>query len=156
MNNAARVEVERIGEQIRRAYEGPSWHGPAVKEVLAGITAKQAHQRHGNAHSIIELVLHILAWKSIVRSRVLGEPAGEIPANVDWPKPQGEGQVAWDAALARLERSQAELLDVLSGIEDARLAEPLAGTPWKFGDLAAGVVDHDVYHAGQIALLKKL
>lgn len=151
-----RNDVERISTQVHRAYEGPAWHGPAVKEVLEGITAKQALRRHGGAHSVIELVLHMAAWKSIVRARVLGEPAGEIPADIDWPKPAGDGQAAWEAALARLEKSQAELLIALSGIDDARLAEQLANTPWKLGDLAEGVVQHDLYHAGQIALLKKL
>lgn len=127
-----------------------------MREVLAGVTAEQAHRRHGDAHTILELVLHIAAWKAIVRARLLGEPAGEIPVEVDWPRPQGEGQAAWEAALQRLEKSQSELLDALNSMDDERLAVQLAKTQWKLGDLADGVIDHDLYHAGQIALLKKL
>ena len=158
MASDQRAEIERIATQLRRAYEGPSWHGPAVKEALAGISAEQAQQRHGVAHTIIELVLHIAAWKTIVRSRVLGEPAQEIAPEINWPTPQAGAteQRAWDAALARLENSQQDLLEVVNGLDDTRLNELLANTPWTIYDLLHGVVQHDLYHSGQVALLKKL
>ena len=59
-------EIERILDQLKRAYEGDAWHGPSVKEVLAGVTAEQAHARPpGNAHTIYELVPHIAVWEDV-------------------------------------------------------------------------------------------
>ena len=156
MSVAPRAEMERIAQQIRRAYEGPSWHGPSVKEVLVGISDEQAHARHGIAHSVMEIVLHIAAWKSIVRSRVMGAPAQEITPQIDWPAPESDPHEGWGAALARLEKCQAELLDAALTINDDGLREKVGGTPWSIYDLLHGVTQHDLYHAGQIALLKKL
>ena len=156
MSSASRIEIERIATQIRRAYEGPSWHGPAVKEVLVEITAGQAQARHGETHTIIEIVLHIGTWKSIVRSRVMGEPAQKITPEIDWLKPMADEDTAWVSALERLEKCQSELLEALMALDDDRLPEKLGGTPWTIYDLLHGVTQHDLYHAGQIALLKKL
>ena len=72
-------ELDRITDQLRRAFYGESWHGPAVQEVLAGVTSQQAASKViSGAHTIWELVLHIAAWKSIVQARLRGEPAREI------------------------------------------------------------------------------
>ena len=67
------TEIERILDQLRRAYEGEAWHGPSVREVLAGVTAEQARERPlANAHSIWELVHHIAVWESVGRRRLEG------------------------------------------------------------------------------------
>jgi len=155
MSSASHTEIERIATQIRRAYEGPSWHGPAVKEIVVGFSADQAQERHGEAHTIVEIVLHIGAWKSIVRRRVLGEPAQEITTEIDWPPPMADQETSWVSALNRLEKCQSELLEAVSALDDTRLPEKLGGTPWTIYDLLHGVAQHDLYHAGQIALLKK-
>ena len=155
--SSARMEVDRIYTMLRRAYEGPAWHGPAVSEVLAGVSAEQAQRRQGEAHTIIEIVRHITAWKYIVIRRVLGEPAREIPADQDWPSGYAAAsKPPWEAALADLARAQDEIQELLGSVSDERLNDPLANTPWTIYDLLHGVVQHDLYHAGQIALLKKL
>ena len=156
MSTDSRVEVEKMLTLLRRAYAGPSWHGPSVKEALAGITWEQAERRRENIHSILELVIHIAAWKHIVRQRLLGAPVQEITPEMDWPAPQGTGQVAWDAALARLEQSQKDLLETLAGLSDEHLKETLKKVPLTIQDLLHGLAQHDLYHTGQIALLKKL
>ena len=72
-------EIERILDQLKRAYEGSAWHGPAVKEVLAGLTAEQTHTRLiQNGHTIYELVRHIAVWEDVGRRRLQGDPA-EVP-----------------------------------------------------------------------------
>lgn len=79
------TEVERIVDQLNRAFEGEAWHGPAVVEILEGITAPQAAARplHG-AHSIWEITLHIAAWERAVLRRLHGERA-ELLTEEDWP-----------------------------------------------------------------------
>jgi uncharacterized damage-inducible protein DinB len=81
------TEIERILDQLRRAYEGEAWHGPSVREAIAGVTAAQAHARPlANGHSIWELVHHIAVWEDVGRRRLGGDRAAiEISGPEDWP-----------------------------------------------------------------------
>ena len=163
MPNADRhVELARIEDQLRRALEGGAWHGPAVLELLDGVTAEQARAHPiAGAHSIWELVLHLAAWKNEVRHRLSGEPAGE-PEDGDWPTVQNVGAKGWKEAREKLELAHRLLVSAVKDfpeqnlyvpINDARELVPGAGT--SYYELLHGIVQHDVYHAGQIAVLKK-
>jgi len=150
------TEVERIGEQLRRAYEGEAWHGPALQEILAGVTTAQAASRPlPQAHTIWELVLHIAAWESVVRRRLGGEAIGDLPPEQDWPPVGDTSEAAWKKALDELERGHQALRAAVAGLSDARLAEKVLEQDYSVYAMLHGVVQHDLYHAGQIALLKK-
>ena len=149
-------ELDRITDQLRRAFYGEAWHGPAVQEVLAGVTAQQAASKVlSGAHTIWELVLHIAAWKSIVQARLRGEPAREIRPEEDWPPVGDTGETAWKRALEHLEKSHKSLVETASKLDDEKLDQPAAPGASSAYILLHGVVQHDLYHAGQIALLKK-
>jgi uncharacterized damage-inducible protein DinB len=148
-------EVKAIADQLKRAYEGQAWHGPSIKEILADVTAEQA-ARHpaAGAHSIWEIVLHIAAWEGAVRSRLEGDYVLE-PAEGDWPAVSDTGEESWRDTLAKLESNHMKLREAITRLDGARLFEPLAeGKPSAYFTLH-GVIQHDLYHAGQIALLKK-
>jgi uncharacterized damage-inducible protein DinB len=148
-------EVKRIASQLRRAYEGRAWHGPSLKEILGGVTAEQAASRPlTQAHSIWEIALHIMAWESAVLKRIEGEYVEE-PDEGDWPAVEDASESAWQAALATLEDKHMKLRAAVARLEDGRLNEPLAeGKPSAYFTLH-GVIQHTLYHAGQIALLKR-
>ena len=149
-------EVERITDQLQRAFEGHAWHGPSVREVLSGITAEQAAKRIiPAAHTIWEITLHIAAWKSIVRRRIAGEPSHEIPPEEDWPAVGAATETAWNRTLQELELEHKSLRNSLEGLTDERLSEIPKGAAPSLYVFLHGVVQHDIYHAGQIALLKK-
>jgi len=149
-------ELDRITDQLRRAFYGEAWHGPAVQEVLTGVTSQQAASKVlSNAHTIWELVLHIAAWKSIVQARLRGEPAREIRPEEDWPPVGDTGETAWKRALEHLEKSHKSLVETASKLDDEKLDQPAAPGASSAYILLHGVVQHDLYHAGQIALLKK-
>src|SRR5881396_2117233 len=95
-------EVERILDQLKRAYEGNAWHGPSVKEVLNGVTAAQAHARPlQKAHSIYELVRHIAVWEDVGRRRLQGDPAEVVVSSPeDWPPGDDTSEAAWEQAKA--------------------------------------------------------
>lgn len=148
-------EVERISDQLRRAFEGEAWHGPAVREVLVGVTAEQAARRLGQAHTIWEITLHIAAWEGIVRRRLGGEVGRDIPREVDWPAVRETNEAAWRHALEELERGHRQLREAVARLSDERLGEKMPGKEHTIYIEVHGVVQHDLYHAGQIAVLKK-
>jgi uncharacterized damage-inducible protein DinB len=148
-------EVKRIASQLRRAYEGQAWHGPSLREILDGVTAEQAARKPLNqAHSIWEITLHISAWEGAALKRIEGEYVEE-PDEGDWPAVEDASDAAWREALATLESKHMKLRDAVARLEDERLNEPLAeGKPSSYFTLH-GVIQHTLYHAGQIALLKR-
>lgn len=149
-------EVERIADQLKRAYEGKAWHGPAVREVLAGVTVEQAARRPlANAHNIWELVVHIGVWEAFARRRLEGEVITDVPPEQDWPPVTATEAAAWKQTLAQLEVGHLKLRKALAALPEARLSETVQGMGYSVYFMLHGVVQHDLYHAGQIALLKK-
>jgi uncharacterized damage-inducible protein DinB len=149
-------ELERIADELKRAYEGEAWHGPSVREVLKGVTAEMAMKRPiANAHTIWELTHHIAAWAEIVRRRVSGETF-TVTTEMDWPPVADSSEAAWNESLSRLDRTQRELVDLVSGLAESRLDESATEGGPTIYVILHGVAQHHVYHAGQIALLKKL
>jgi uncharacterized damage-inducible protein DinB len=150
------TEKERILEQLRRALTGPAWHGPALKEILADVSADRAAARPiQGAHCIGELVLHIAAWDAVVRRRLEGERIEDLPAGEDWRafEPGADG---WRRALETLEEERLSLDAAVTEFPESRLDENVPACRYSFGFMLHGVVQHDLYHAGQIALLKRM
>jgi uncharacterized damage-inducible protein DinB len=147
---------ERIAEQHRRAYQGEAWHGPAVFELLGGVSASKAAERPiAKAHTIWEIVLHLTSWEQIVRSRLVGTPleASDAP---DWPAvPATPSKKSWDAARAALHEASEGTNVVLARMTEKKLLSTRPRTTGTYEDLAHGQVQHALYHAGQIALIKK-
>jgi uncharacterized damage-inducible protein DinB len=149
-------EIRRIKSQLRRAYEGPAWHGPSLKELLSDVTAEKAARRPlGLAHSIWELVNHIGAWERIVRLRITSPPAVEPSDEENFPPVNDTSEAAWAETLVRLEEGNRALRDTIAELDEARLADMVPGTEYNVYFMLHGVIQHDLYHAGQIALLKK-
>ena len=89
------TELERIADQLKRAYEGEAWHGPSVLEALKDVTPETAGKRSiPNAHSIWELVHHIGAWADIPRRRILGE-SFKITDELNFPPVTDTTESAW-------------------------------------------------------------
>jgi len=151
------TEIDRTLDQLKRAFEGHAWHGPSLKELLNGVTAQQAHARPlANAHSIWELVQHIAVWEDVGRRRLEGDPA-EVPISSpeDWPPAEDVSDAAWEQAKAAVERGHQALVDAISRVPEARLDEPILEGKSTVYVTLHGVIQHDLYHAGQIAILKK-
>ena len=149
-------EIARILDQLRRSFERESWHGSAVLELLDGVTAEQAAYRPApDVHSIEELVLHMATWKRVVASRIRGR-VFDPTTEQDWPPTGPADATRFAAAVAGLEEAHRELVKAASAIEDSALGEPGTSKSSSRYILLHGVVQHDLYHAGQIAVLRKL
>jgi uncharacterized damage-inducible protein DinB len=150
------TETHRINSQLKRAQEGQAWHGPSLRELLEGVTAEQAAARAiPNAHSIWELIHHVIAWEQIALRRLKGEEIPEIPDEMNFPPVNVAGEEAWQSTLKSLADSNQALRDGIKQIDDARLDELIPEGAYSYYVLLHGVIQHNLYHAGQIALLKK-
>ncbi len=149
------TEIERIYDQLNRAYKGGAWHGPSLSELLSDITFEKASRKPlPNSHSIWEIVLHISAWKKESRRRIEGEFT-DIPQAQDWPAAEELTTASWAETLKTLEVRQEKLLEAISKLKDEDLEKNAAGQSYSIYFMLHGIVQHDLYHAGQIAILKK-
>ncbi len=150
-------EIERIKDQLRRAFEGDAWHGPSLWEILAGISARQAAAKPlPGIHSIWEIVLHITAWHEVVGRRLAGEVIVELTPDQNWPAIRNTAEAAWQQTLHDLGRSRQLLMQAISGLSEDRLSEAVGGKGYTIYVMLHGVIQHDLYHTGQIAILKKV
>ncbi len=149
------TEVKRISDQLKRAFEKDAWHGPAVMGVLNGVTAEQAAARPiPNARSIWEITLHISGWMGALKSRVEGKWMDE-PAEGDWPAVDDTSPTAWEKAVKLLKTRHAGLQKAISKLTDKKLDKPIAKGKSTIYASLHGIIQHDLYHAGQMAVLKK-
>jgi len=150
------TEIERIADQLKRSHEGVAWHGPSLRELLQGVTAEQAARKTGEAHSIWELVLHIAAWELAGARMVRGEVVEDLTPDQDWPAVGEPSDLRWSETIDKLESAHSELAEAIRQCAPERLSETAPGKKYSIYVLLHGVVQHNLYHAGQIAILRKL
>jgi hypothetical protein len=152
-------EIRTLLRLLDEAYERKAWHGPNLRGSLRGLTARQAAWRPGRGrHNIWEIALHCAYWKYAVRRRLTGEKRGSFAvAGSNWfARPAGHTEKAWRGELKLLEQTHRALRRAVAAFEPARLhRRPTGSRSTPFGQIL-GVAFHDVYHAGQIQLLKRL
>ena len=149
-------ELQRIRDQITRSLDGAAWHGPALLQVLSGVDVQAAAARPiPSAHTIWEILLHVPASAELVLSRLRGE-ARTLSPEEDWPAPPSTGNLdVWEADIRRLAEVHRELIEELCAVDESRLDAPIGpGFSIVYVTLH-GLVQHNVHHAGQIAVIKK-
>jgi uncharacterized damage-inducible protein DinB len=139
---------------------GGAWHGPAIQEALAGISAQQAVARPiGQAHTIWEIVLHMTAWANEVARR-LSNGVHQLSGEEDWPPVPGADQASWDRSKAGLAEAHRRLRQAVREFPPVRVFEPVGSGEGvvrseSFYVMLHGLAQHDAYHTGQISLLKR-
>ena len=148
-------EAEFIADQLQRAFYGTAWHGPAVMELLKDVDAATAAAKPlRNVHSIWELVLHVAAWDGAMLRRLGGEKT-QLKADKNFPRVPTPTEAAWRDTIASTKRTHDTLVKTVAQLSDARLLDRVPGKRYNFHHMLHGVVQHELYHAGQIAVLKK-
>ena len=153
---------EFLADQVLLAYRGPAWHGAALAENLAGLTAKEAAARPvAGAHSVWEIVLHLAAWTAEVRRRLEGGMP-DLPDEGDWPEVADTSERAWVRAVEYLGREHDTLAAAIRKFPDARWTERVGlerdaplGTGVTNAEMVSGLLQHDGYHGGQVGLLRR-
>jgi hypothetical protein len=151
-------ECIRIADQVRRAFAGDAWHGPPLSEILKGVDFEQAFAKPlPPAHSIWELVLHIDVYLDVALAAVRGISMPQLYGTEgDWPAVTDRTAEAWGQAVDRLLSDGERLAAAIEQFGDARLPEIAPGREYDFYILFHGLVQHSLYHGGQIAMLKRL
>jgi uncharacterized damage-inducible protein DinB len=151
----ARIEISRIIDQLERGYRGDAWHGTPLRVILAEVNASTAARRVvPGVHTIWELTAHVTTWLTVARRRASGEDF-EPSGDEDWPPVTEHSPGAWVATLVDLDRVFERLLDTMRSLTDADLEKRVPGQSYTNYVLLHGVLQHTLYHAGQIALLAR-
>ena len=152
-------EIEILLRLIDQAYDHKAWHGPNLRGSARGLDHRVACWRpKPGRHNIWEIVVHAAYWKYAVRRRLLGQKRGSFPLKgSNWfVRPGDPSPRAWEADLQLLSEMHQELRAAVAGLDGADLARKRPGSKFSILDLITGIAAHDVYHAGQIQILKRL
>ena len=152
----SRSKTKLLIASLKSIYDGPAWHGPAIKEVLAKIEVAAMLKSTEKSHNIVELVNHMTAWRNYAIKKLEGEDSYEVSDAENFSSISSKDPDIWQKAISDLEFSQNRLLDLLSEVEDEKLKEIVAGREYSYYFLIEGLINHDVYHLGQIVLLNQL
>lgn len=148
-------EAGRIADQLRRAFDGSAWHGPALLELLEDVDAVAATAKPlKGVHSIWELVLHVAAWDAAARRRLAGEKTQPTGSD-NFPLVRRTTAANWQRAVREVAQTHRELVKTVEALPDSRLWERVPGKRYDFYHMLHGVAQHELYHAGQIAILRK-
>jgi uncharacterized damage-inducible protein DinB len=152
-------EIALLLQLIDESYEKNAWHGPNLKGSIRGLTAKQAAWRPSRGrHSIWEIVLHCAYWKYIVRRRIRGEKRGSFQhKGSNWfVRQTGLTEKAWREDVRLLDVCHHTMREALASLKRSELQRVPSGSKVSNAKIISGIASHDLYHAGQIQLLKRL
>jgi uncharacterized damage-inducible protein DinB len=156
-------DVDRLIAELNRQHDGDPWHGPSRSTILADVSAEEAAWQPGaGAHSIWENVLHMRSWTREVERRALGAyPA--MPKDGDWPAVLDTSEKAWTEAQASLDAAHQQLVAVVRRLGGKKISEKVGatrehpnGTGITNRAMLYSLASHDIYHSGQVSLLKRL
>lgn len=151
--------TEVLLDLLDEAYDRRSWHGTNLRGSLRGLTREVAAWRpHPERHNIWELVVHAAYWKYAVRRRLTGEKRGSFPLEGSnwWVRPVANTDAEWRNDLALLAGEHRALKGAVQARAAATLARRAPGSAFTYGALIRGAAAHDLYHAGQVQMLKRL
>jgi hypothetical protein len=159
MSSRSRYRLKELLVLIDESYVSMAWHGPNLRGSIRGLTPREASKRPApGRHNIWEIVVHCAYWKYIVRRRILGGVKGSFPLKgSNWFRRPIEGsQSGWKQDLALLDQCHRSMVAAIRTLNDASLRRWPAASKVSNDAILRGIASHDVYHAGQIQLIKRL
>lgn len=159
MGRAADPRIQLLLEVLDQAFDHRGWHGTTLRGALRGMSPKEALWRPGpGRHNSWELTVHTAYWKYAVRRRLAGDAAGSFPRKPsNWPLvPDAPDAAAWKQDIRLLEAEHQLLRETIRTLPPARLKARSPQGVWTNAEEIHGVAAHDLYHTGQIQLIKKL
>jgi hypothetical protein len=159
MNDTPAPEIALLLRLLDQAFDKKSWHGPNLRGSIRGLTAEQAGWRpRPGRHSIADVVAHTAYWKYAVRRKLRGDQRGSFGLKgSNWfrlPDPLTEAD--WRQLVELLTAEHWTLRAAVAAVDPVRLDRPIPPGRTRAVDLIQGIAAHDLYHAGQVQVLKRL
>jgi uncharacterized damage-inducible protein DinB len=151
--------IDQLLAIIDQGYNRRSWHGTNLRGSIRGVSAEEAAWRPTRGrHNIWEIVVHAAYWKYAVRRRITGESRGSFPPKgSNWfERPDNQSGKAWRDDAALLDQMHKAMRSSIDDLDDRALDRTTRGSTVSTFQLISGIAAHDLYHAGQIQLLKRL
>ena len=151
-------EVLLIAGQIKDAYEGEPWFGRSIKEILNELDVDIVFEKPNDQHSIVQLLWHMINWKEFVISRLANdnEKGVQYFEHNDWRALDHSDKTLWPKGLQQFAKLHNELVEMIEQQNDVLLSEQVSGRNYDFRKLLYGIIQHEIYHLGQIAYIKKM
>ena len=145
-------EIDHIARLLEGTFEANAWHGPSVKEAIHGVTEREALYRLPGTHNIIELIAHMTAWRHYVIKKLQGDATYRVSDEANFPSENN-----WSKVAAELEESQRQLLHALQQFPAGNIYSQVPGKtqPLTYYALLHSIIHHDLYHTGQVVLIRK-
>ncbi len=150
--------INHITSRLHAVAEGSPWFGLSVKEALDGIDHEQAVQRINAQHNIAEILNHINQWKKFSLEKTAGDTQFDIVLNSDqdWKKTDRLTAREWQSLRDLYFEINADLIDAIQHVKKDWLDQTVPDRKYNFADLFHGIIDHDIYHLGQIIIIYKM
>lgn len=154
---------EKLSKELEQVLSGDAWYGPPVYEILEKVSFETVYEKPGGSvHNIAGIILHMLSWTEEVMDRMNGM-AADVPSSGDWPDPGAPDEQKWQQYVNDLKLVNVNLIGAIQNFPEAQWDEPILdernrelGTGVSYEQLVRGLIQHHVYHSGQIALLTRI
>ncbi len=152
-------KVISLKKKMDKVYQGNPWYGDSLRTILKKIDSATAFTRADKkAHTIAELVAHIIGWREFVLARLRGDKNFRMVQKIsfDWRRIDKNEDTVWKNLKIALEKNHKQILKILGQSDDELLNLPVYGKKYNIEFMIEGQIQHDLYHLGQISLLSRL
>ena len=149
-------ELAGILDDLERGFNGDAWHGPSLQSARGCDRRACIYPAHPGRPQYLGDGRHLSAWDEVVGKRISEQRPIDSPERGDFPPVTDTTATAWSDALSELHRQHSRLVQIVSGLDEVRLRETVAGKSYSTAHMIRGVLQHMAYHAGQIALIRKV
>ena len=152
---------EKLIHELTKVLSERPWYGSSVYDILEPITFEAAYEKPpGSVHNIAEIVMHMVAWTEEVMDRMNGMTAS-IPTSGDWPETGAPNEQKWQNYVEDLKLVNVNLIGIIQNFPEEQWSEPINDERGDrpvvtYEDLILGLIQHHIYHSGQIALLNRI
>jgi uncharacterized damage-inducible protein DinB len=154
---------EKLSNELQKVLSGDPWYGNPVYQIIEQVSFEAAFEKPDHAaHNIAEIVLHMVAWTEEVMDRMNGMTAG-VPSSGDWPPTGSPTEQKWQNYVNDLKLVNVNLQGLIQNFPEEKWSEPMndernreLGSGVSYQELVNGLVQHHIYHSGQIAILRRI
>ena len=153
-----KVKLTRIIEELKDTLEGEPWFGQSVYALIQGVNPEYSLKKPAdNCHSLVELIYHMVTWADFTLKRIQKEPIKDMATfeKTDW-RTIDKVNHSWEEGVSLFIDTNNRLLSALDKLDDKFLSEKVDYREYDFAYLLNGLIQHNIYHAGQVAYVKKL